>query len=89
MRSRGTSKRSRPRIEPEIQATVTWQIQKTIEAESVADLQQKTDAVTRKLELEFESVDLQDEEDLRDDDDEDDDEDEDDTPDGELDFDDD
>jgi len=52
-------------------------------------LQQKTDAVTRKLELEFESVDLQDEEDLRDDDDEDDDEDEDDTPDGELDFDDD
>jgi hypothetical protein len=93
MASRGPSKKI-DKFEPLLTVQVTWIVTKTIKAESDEDLRTKTNMLTTKLERDFETVDLQEEEDLDEhpaDDDEDDEgehEDDDEPPEGDLNFDD-
>lgn len=92
MGSRGTSKKT-DKFEPLLTVQVTWIVTKTIQAESDEDLRTKTNMLTTRLERDFETVDLQEEEDLDehplDDDDDGEHDDDDEPPDGELNFDDD
>lgn len=77
-----------PRREPEPplhEETLTWTVQKTVNASSLEELERKRDAITNQLSLEFDTVDLHNDVEIPDEDD-DDDRDLDDGPDGELDF---